>query len=75
MLLKNKEAKKQQQQQQYNSLQEELFPAAEWAWLDQLIEDMADGGDETRRLPKVGEENYFRIPVIKRQSSAKVSSM
>ena len=67
MLPKTKDAKKQQQQQ------EALFPAAEWAWLDQLIEDMADGGDETRRLPKIEEKLEFNIPVIKRQPSAKAS--
>ena len=69
---KTKDGKQLQQQEQQKSLQEELFPAAEWAWLDQLIEDMADGGDETRRLPPIDEHIHFKIPVIKRQPSAKV---
>ena len=64
---KTKESKKRQ------TLQEELFPADEWAWLDQLIEDMADGGDETRRLPQIDAEIDFKIPIVKRQPSAKVT--
>jgi hypothetical protein len=51
---------------------QQLFPNDEWEWLDQLIEDMAHGGDETRRLPKIP-ETHFKIPVIKRQPSAKVN--
>ena len=55
------------------TLQEELFPPAEWAWLDRLIEDMKDGGDETRRLPPVGDDCQFKIPMVAKQPVTKVT--